>query len=138
MKLGLGLVVGAKSRDLDKLLNPEFCASLEKRSRSGHVNGFQTVGAVALKDASRVDDRVDPLEALPPVFHAISGEIARDRFPGRKHEAKLRRVPSAGDDLMSAPGGLDGDMPSYEAAGADDQNPHGVTPLHQVFCPHGV
>jgi hypothetical protein len=90
------------------------------------VNGFKAVCSVALKDAGRVDDRVNTLEALPPVFRTISAEIASNRFQGREHEAKLRRVSPTGDDLVSGPDGLNDDVPSDESAGTDDQNPHGA------------
>ena len=80
------------------------------------MNGFKAVGFVALKDAGRVDDRVDALKALPPVFEAIAGKIAMGCLPAREHEAKLRCVPSTGDDLMPGPGGLDGNVPPDESA----------------------
>src|SRR5208337_66215 len=55
--------------------------------------------------------------------------------PGREHESELRCVSSTDDNLVSGPSGLDGDVASNESAGTDDQNPHGLTPLHQVFLP---
>ena len=139
MKPGFGALVGSKSRDLDKLLNPELRAGLEKRPRPDDVNGFEAVGPLALEDAGRVDDRVNTLEALPPVFHTISGEIASNRFQGREHEAKLRRVSPTGDDLVSGPGGLNDDVPSNKSAGTDDQNPHrGSLRCIRSSCPPGV
>jgi hypothetical protein len=126
MKPGFGVVIGSKSRDLDKLLNPQLGAGLEKRPRSNDVNGFKAVGPITLKDAGRVDDRVNTLEALPPILRTISGEIASNRFQGREHEAKSRSVSPAGDDLVSGLDGLNDDVPSDESAGTDDQNPHGV------------
>ena len=89
------------------------------------MNGFEAVGPLTLEDAGSIDDRVNTLEALPPVFHAISAEIASNRFQGREHEAKLRRVSPTGDDIVSGPGGLNDDVPSNKSAGTDDQNPHG-------------
>jgi hypothetical protein len=103
------------------------------------VNGFKAVCPVSLKDAGRVDDRVDTLEALPPVLNTISGEIASNGFTGREHKAKLRRVSPTGDDLVSGPDGLNDDVPSDETAGTDDQNPHGVNSVAiRSSCPPGV
>ena len=103
------------------------------------MNGFKAVCPVTLKDAGRVDDRVNTLEALPPVFDTISGEIASNRFHGREHEAKLRRVPPTGDDLVSGSDGLNDDVPSDKSAGTDDQNPHGGSlRCIRSSCPPGV
>jgi hypothetical protein len=127
--------IGSKSRDLNEPWNPKLGASLEKHLGPCNVDGLKTIGPVALEDASCVNDGVDTLKALPPVFQPIAGEIAGGHFPGGKHETKTRRVSPAGDNLVSGPRSLYGDVLSDKTASTGDQNPHGLTPLASSSLP---